>query len=221
MARKRRLPYDCFTCGKRFKTAQGVRGHRRHCRYPRLKRQAEAEAAAQPEVAAVQRNNRGSTTRERLQSSSVEDAARVRRRPGPLSFETRLLSLDAWEGLEQLHRTARHFRTVASSMAAMNIEREFERAKEWAEMCQILDDSHRDFDPMLPSFRLDRDVLFGMYTSMRHLKERWMDQRVSSFFRPALEPDGLDEETRTMLREEEAQFTRLIDQLKRLVAAAP
>jgi hypothetical protein len=103
----------------------------------------------------------------------------------------------------------------------MNVEHEFERAKEWAEIYQVLDDCRRDFDPMLPSFRLDRGVLFGMYTSMRHLKERWIDQRVSSFFRPALEPDGLVEETRTMLREEEAEFTHLIDQLKRLTVAAP
>jgi hypothetical protein len=220
MARKRRLPYDCFACGKRFKSAQAVRGHRRHCRYPRLKREAEAEAAAQPGVAAAQRNS-GSTLRERLRSSQGAEADRVRRRPGPLSYETRLLSLDAWEGLEQLQRTARHFKTVASSMAAMNVAREFERAKEWAEMCQILDDSLRDFDPMLPSFRLDRSVLFGIYTSIRHLKERWIKERVCSFFRPALEPDGLDEATRTMLREEEAVFTRLIDQLKRLVVAAP
>jgi hypothetical protein len=106
-------------------------------------------------------------------------------------------------------------------MAAMNDEREFERAKEWAKIYQILDDCLRDFDPMLPSFRLDRGVLFGMYTIIRSLKQRWMVQRVSSFFRPALEPDGLDEATRTMLREEEAEFTRIIDQLKRLVAAAP
>jgi len=198
MARKSRLPYDCFACGKCFKSAQAVRGHRRHCRYPRLKREAESQAGAQP-----------------------LPATRFGKRPGPLSQEAKLLALDAWEGLEQLHRTARHFRTVASSMAAMNVAGEFERAKEWTDIDRILDDSLRDFDPMLPSFRLDRGVLFGIYTSMRHIKERWIDQRVSSFFRPDLEPDGLDEATRTMLREEEAEFIRLIDQLKRLVAAAP
>jgi hypothetical protein len=106
-------------------------------------------------------------------------------------------------------------------MAAMNVAGEFERAKEWADICRILDDVLRDFDPMLPSFRLDRGVLFGIYASMRHLKERWIKERISSFFRPALEPDGLDEATRTMLRDEEAQFIRLIDQFKRLVVAAP
>ena len=198
MARKRRLPFDCFTCGKCFKNAQAVRGHRRHCRYPRLKREAEAQAAAQPGT-----------------------ATRVGKRPGPLSQEAKLLTLDTWEGLEELQRTARHFRTVASSMAAMNVEREFERAKEWAEIYQVLDDCRRDFDPMLPSFRLDRGVLFGIYDIICHLNARWIQQRVCSFFRPAQEPDGLDEETRTMLREEEAEFSRLIDQLKRLIVAAP
>lgn len=198
MARKRRLPYECYSCGKCFKSAQAVRGHRRHCRYPRLKRQAEAQAATQPVT-----------------------ATRVGKRPGPLSQEARQLALDAWEGLEQLQRTARHFRTVASCMAAMNDEREFERAKKWADIDRVLDDCLRDLDPMVPSFRLDRGVLFEIYKIIRHIKEGWLEERVSSFFRPDLEPDGLDEATRTMLREEEAEFNRLIDQLKRLVVAAP
>ena len=198
MARKRRLPYECYSCGKCFKSAQAVRGHRRHCRYPRLKRQAEAQAADQP----VQ-------------------VTRFGKRPGPLGQEGRLLALDVWEGLEQLQRTARHFRTVASCMAAMNFADEFERAKEWADIYRVFDDALRNFDPMLPSFCLDRGVLFGIYARIRHIKERWIKERVSSFFNPALEPDGLDEATRTMLCEEEAEFTRLIDLLKRLVAAAP
>ena len=198
MARKSRLPYECYSCGKCFKSAQAVRGHRRHCRYPRLKRQAEAQAGAQP-----------------------GPATRFGKRPGPLGQEAKQLVLDACEGLEQLQRTARHFRTVASCMAAMNDAREFERAKKWADIDRVLDDCLRDLDPMVPSFRLDRGVVFGIYKIIRHIEERWLEERVSSFFRPALEPDGLDEATRTMLREEEAEFTRLIDQLKRLVVAAP
>lgn len=198
MARKSRLPYECYSCGKRFRSAQAVRGHRRHCRYPRLKRQAEAQAAAQPAL-----------------------ATRFGKRPGPLNQEAKQVALAACEGLEQLQRTARHFRTVASFMAAMNDEREFERAKRWAKIYQILDDCLRDFDPMLPSFRLERGALFGIYKVVRHVKELWLKERVSSFFCSALEPDGLDEATRAMLREEEAEFTRLIDQLKGLVVAAP
>lgn len=198
MARKRLLPYECYSCGKCFKSAQAVRGHRRHCRYPRLRRQAEAQAAAQP-----------------------VPATRFEKRPGPLSQEGKLLALDAWEGLEQLQRAAQRFGTVANIMAEMNIEGHYEQAKEWAKIYWIMDDCLRDLDPMLPVFRLDRGVLFGMYTIIRTLKERWIEERVSSFFRPALEPDGLDEATRTMLFEEEAKFVRLIDQLKRLVVAAP
>jgi hypothetical protein len=151
MARKRRLPFDCFTCGKRFENAQAVRGHRRHCRYPRLSGSLCLSLPLQPGT-----------------------ATRVGKRPGPLSQEAKLLTFDTWEGLEELQRTARHFRTVASSMAAINVEREFERAKEWAEIYRVLDDCRRDFDPMLPSFRLDRGVLFGIYVIIRHLNERWI-----------------------------------------------
>jgi hypothetical protein len=106
MARKSRLPYECYSCGKRFKNAQGVRGHRRHCRYPRLRREAEAQAAAQPGAAPAQRN-RGSTTRERLQSSPGEDADRMRRRPGPLGQETRLRLLEVQAAIEELHQNAK------------------------------------------------------------------------------------------------------------------
>jgi len=198
MARKRPLPYDCFTCGKRFRNAQGVRGHLRHCRYPRLRREADAQAAAEP-----------------------GPPGRVGKRPGPLSQEGKLLSLDAREGLEQLQGTARHFATVSNILARMNVEGENERAQEWADIYWVLDDCLRDLDQMLPVFRLDGGVLFRMYNIIRQLKDRWIQHRVRSFFRPALEPDGLDEKTRTILREEEAQFTCLIDQLKRLVVAAP
>lgn len=198
MPRQSRLPYECYSCGKRFRCAQAVRGHRRHCQYARLKPQAEAQAAAEP-----------------------VPADRFGKRPGPLSQEGKLLTLDAWEALEELQRSAGQFHTVASLMAAGNIAGQSERAKEWADIYRVLDNILRDFFPMLPLFRLDRGVLFGMYVSLRPLKERWIKERESSFFNPALEPDGLDESTRTMLREEEAVFTRLIDHFKRLVVAAP
>jgi hypothetical protein len=198
MARKNRLPYDCFACGKRFKNPQAVRGHRRHCRYPRLKRQAEAEAATQP-----------------------VPATRFGKRPGPLSQEAKLLLLDAWEGLEQLLRTARHFETMANIMASMNVEGQFVRAQVWADIYRVLDDCLRDLDPMLPVFRLDRGVLFRLYNIIRNLKERWRAQRIDACRFVETEPDGLDPEMRQTLREEEAEFTRLFDQLKRLVVAAP
>jgi hypothetical protein len=96
-----------------------------------------------------------------------------------------------------------------------------DQAKAWVEIYQVLDDCHRDLESMLPLFHLDRGVLFGIYQALRMLKKRWIEQRLSVLHRPALEPDGLTEENRILLREEEAQLTRLIDQFKRLVAAAP
>jgi hypothetical protein len=146
---------------------------------------------------------------------------RFGKRPGPLSQEGKLLTLDAWEALEELQQTARQFHTVASFMAAGNVPRGCEQAKEWAAIYRALDNILRDFTPLLPLFRLDRGVLFSMYAGLRHLKARWIKERMRSFFNPAVEPDGFDATTRAALLEEEAVFTRLIDQFKRLVVAAP
>ena len=76
-------------------------------------------------------------------------------------------------------------------------------------------------DPMLPSFQVDRGTIYLIYTTMRRLKARWLAQRIGERRLVETEPDGLDQEFRLALREEEAEFTRLIDQFKRLVAAAP
>lgn len=91
----------------------------------------------------------------------------------------------------------------------------------WSSMYQTLDDCLQELAPMIPLFRLDRISLLTLYTRLRHLKELWMQQRVCGFQFASLEPDGLDEEARTALGAEAAQFARLIDQVKRLVAAAP
>ena len=192
MARKPRLPYECFSCGKRFKSAQGVRGHRRHCRYPRQRKQAEAEAARQP-----------------------VPTTRVGKRPGPLSHEAKLLLLDAREMCERFRDAALEFAGWAHLQGAR------ENVQAWSRLYQMLEDSLQELEPMVPLFRLDRMPLFTIYERLRRLKEAWIHHRVCEFYRVRLEPDGLDEKTRSVLREEEARLTSLIDHLKRLVVAAP
>jgi len=194
--KRRRRRYECFACGKLFNGPQALFGHRRHC--PRLKRQAEVQPTSQPQL-----------------------TIRAGKRPGPLSQEAKLVSLDALEGLEQLVEVAKHFATVSNMLVRMNANEDDERAKTWTEIYQVLNNCHRDLESMLPAFHLDRGVLFGIYQALRRLKECWIKQRVCGADDPTLEPDGLSEEMRTALREEQAQFTRLIDQFKRLVAAAP
>lgn len=222
MARKRRLPYDCFACGMRFKNAQAVRGHRRHCRYPRLQRQAEAQAGSEPGASTAQhRSGSGSTTTERPHSFHAGDAARVRRRPGPLSHEARLLLLEVQEAIEQLQQDAREFAGMAHEFARMNVAGQYEQAQDWARMSLALDDCLRELDPMLPAFQVNRVTMYQIYKSMRRLKEPWLTQRIRGCRLIESEPDGVDPESRQMLRDDEARFTRIIDQLKRLVAAAP
>jgi hypothetical protein len=220
MARKRRLPFDCFACGKCFKSAQAVRGHRRHCRYPRLRREAEAQAGAQPEPSTGQHRS-GSTTRERPQSVHGGDADRIRRRPGPLSYETKLLLLEVQEAIEQLREDAREFGGMAYQFARMNVAGQYEQAQDWARRSLALDDCLRELDPMLPAFQVDRGTMYQIYKSMRRLKEPWLTQLVRACRFVEMAPDGVDAESRQMLRDEEARFTRIVEHLQHLVAAAP
>lgn len=182
--------------------------------------QAEAEVGAVPVVASAKNNSR-STLRKRIRPSQGGEADGMRRRPGPLSYEFRMLLLDVEAALNQLKQTAWHFADWARELARMNVAGQNAHAKAWEQMRQALDDYLRDLDPMLALFRLDRGAIFRIYNSMRRLNEHWLAQRISERRFVETEPDGLDPEFRLALREEEAQLTRIVEYLKRLVAAAP
>lgn len=118
-----RLPFECYACGKRFRNAQAVRGHRRHCRYPRLRRQAEAEAGSEPRPITAP-----SSSEERPQSAHNGDAGSIRHRGGPLSHEGRLLLLDVQEAIEQRCDVAGQFAFMANELARMNVAGEHAHA---------------------------------------------------------------------------------------------
>jgi hypothetical protein len=220
MARKRRLPFECYTCGKRWKTSQALFGHIRGHTYRRQRAEAEAKVGAVPGVAAA--NNRsGSTRSERLRPSQGGEADYMRRRPGPLGYEFRKLLLDVEAALDQLQQDAGHFADWAQELTRMNVAGQIAHAQVWKQMQQALDDYLRDLAQMLALFRLDRGAMFRIYCSMRRLKERWLAQRIRERRFVETELDGLDPEFRLELREEEAELTRIVEYLKRLVAAAP
>ena len=220
MARKPRLPFECFQCGTRWKNAQALFGHLRQHAYRRQRAQAEAEAGIVPGVAAV-KNYSGSTLRKRLRPSQGGEADDMRRRPGPLSYEFRTLLLDVEAEFYQLQQDAEHFADWARELIRMNVAGQNVHAQAWEQMRQVLDDYLRDLIPMLALFRLDRGALFRIYYSMRRLKEHWLAQRIRERSFVETEPDGFDPEFRLELREEEARLTRIVEYLKRLVAAAP
>lgn len=220
MARKRRLPFDCFQCGTRWKSSQALFGHLRQHAYRRQRAEAEAAVGAVPGVAAV-KNHSGSTLRKRLRPSQGEAADGMRRRSGPLSYEFRTLLLDVEAALDQLKQTAGHFADWARELSRMNVRGQNAHAQVWEQMHQALDDDLRDLDPMLALFRLDRGAMRRIYNSMRELKQCWLAQRIGERRVVDTEPDGLDPAFRLALREEEAQLTRLVETLKWLLAAAP
>lgn len=145
----------------------------------------------------------------------------MRRRPGPLSYETKLLLLEVQAAIEQLQQDAREFAIMANEFARMNVAGQYEQAQDWARMFLALDDCVRELDPMVPSFQVDRGTMHQIYKSMRRLKELWLTQRIRGCRFVEMEPDGVDAESRQMLRDEEARLTRIVEHLQHLVAAAP
>jgi len=129
--------------------------------------------------------------------------------------------LEVHAAIEQLYQDAGHFAFWAHELIRMNMWGYDKHAQVWAQIYQEIDDCLRELNPMLPSFQVDRGTIHLIYTTMRRLKARWLAQRIGERRLVETEPDGLDPEFRLVLREEEAEFTRLIDQFKRLVAAAP
>jgi hypothetical protein len=220
MARKPRLPWECYQCGRRWKTSQALFGHLRQHAYRRQRVEAEAELGAVPVVSA-EKNNSSLTLSKRLRQSQGGEADGMRRRPGPLSYEFRTLLLDVEAALDQLKQTAGHFADWAREQTRMNVAGQHSHAQIWEQIHQTLDDYLRILDPMLALFRLDRGALFRIYNSMRRLKEHWLAQRIGERRFVETEPDGLDPAFRVALLDEEAQLTRIVEYLKRLVAAAP
>jgi hypothetical protein len=123
--------------------------------------------------------------------------------------------------IEQLHQDAGHFAFWAFELTRMNVRGHDKHAQAWLQIYQEFDDCLRELDPMLPSFQVDRGAIHLSYRTMRRLKARWLAQRIGERRIVETEPDGLDPKFRLALREEEAEFTRLIDQFQQLVAAAP
>ncbi len=220
MARKLRLPFECYRCHKRWKTSQVLFGHLRQHALRRQREEAEAQIGAVPGVAAV-KNHSSSTLRKRLRPSQGGDTEGIGRRPGPLSYEFRILLLDVVAALYQLKQTAGRFAFCAGEMSRMNVAGSEAHAQVWEQMDQTLDDYLRDLEAMLALFRLDRGPIHRIYNSMRRLSEHWLAQRIGERRFIDTEPDGLDPEFRLVLREEEAHLTRIVEYLKRLVAAAP
>ena len=198
MAKKRRLPYKCEHCPKRYATLQAKWGHYPSC----PKRKLSLEPASQPEAEAP--------------SSTFVD--REPRRPGPDSQEMKLLLLDTHEENAKLYRIAGNhawwaeflFRTASSHVQG------HATPEEWAMVYQDLGDIGRDLDQMKGRLRLDRSLLFNIYHRMLAIQDAWLEYRGRDFTRECeLTPQGED-----VLREERALFADLMLKVKKMLVAA-
>ena len=110
---------------------------------------------------------------------------------------------------------------MAQVLECMNVAGEYENSQYWAREYQEIDDCLRELEPMLPAFQVERGLLFRIYTAMCNLKACWLTLRMDGFRRPRTDSEGFDADTRQTLRDEKAHLTRIVEHLKRLVAAAP
>jgi hypothetical protein len=152
MARKRRFSNECESCKKSFETLQGKWGHFPHCPARKLSQQLATKAQAE--------------------APPAFQADREPRRHGPDSQESKLCLLDTHEIITRLREDADCFAGRASELARMNVQAEFEKAREWRELSQQLAEVERDCDQMVGPLQLDRALLFGIYHRMMGIKTR-------------------------------------------------
>lgn len=190
--------YECDYCETPFKTAQGVRGHLRHCEYRRLKQQTAKQIEAEP--------------------ASTSRPTHLGTRPGPDSYESRMLLLETPELIQQLHRDALDLAGMAYLLAKGNVAGEYEKAKEWLLLSEALDNVERDFDRMVGCLRLDRSLLFPIYHQLRPLRDTWMYYR-TRHLKPALEGEK-EPEISGDVREEEAMWATIMTNVKKMLVAS-
>lgn len=198
MAKKRRLRYACEFCKKPFKSEQAKWGHAPHCNARKLSLQPATQAGPEAPPSAV--------------------ADREPRRPGPDSQESRMLVLETPELIQSLWRDARDFAAMAYLLAKGNVAGEYEKAKEWLELSQALDDVDRDFDQMVWHLRLDRSLLFRIYHRMGPLRDTWMYYR-TRHLKPALEGEK-EQEIPQDIRDEVEMWATIMTNIKKMLVAA-
>ncbi|MEQ1844009.1 MAG: hypothetical protein ABL983_00345 [Nitrospira sp.] len=190
--------YECDFCEKPFKTPQAVRGHLRHCPSRRLRQQAATQAEAEPAT------------------STVSD--RASRRTGPDSQDSILLLIETHEQIQQLKEDSRTIAGMAYLLSGMNVRGEYEKAKEWLQLSQALDDVERDCDRMVGLLRLDRSLLFTIYHRMAAIRDTWIHYR-TSHLKPALDGEK-EQEILKEIREEDAIWSTIMTNIKKMLVAS-
>ena len=190
--------YECDYCEKPFTTPQAVRGHLRHCTYRRLRQQADTQTEAEP--------------------ASAARPTHLANRPGPDSQESRLLLIETHEQIQQMKEDSRTIAGMAYLLANGNVAGEYEKAKEWFQLSQALDDVERSFDQMVGGLRLDRSLLFNSYHQMRGIRNTWMYYR-TRHLKPALEGEK-EQEIPKDIREEEAMWATIMTNIKKMLVAS-
>lgn len=198
MARKRRLPYKCEYCQKRYASLQAKWGHFPQCEA----RKESLQLASKPKAEAPA-------------STFVNGESR---RPGPDSQDMKLLLFEAQEGTIRLHSDAEDHTFWAdflSRTARTHVEGHA-TPEEWVMVYHDLGEILREFDQMIGRLRLDRSILFNIYHRMLAINDAWLDYRRRDFSRDGeVTPQGAE-----MLREEQALFSDLMLQIKRMLVAA-
>ena len=198
MAKKRRPKYACEFCRKPFNTPEEKWGHYPHCAARKLSLQPGPKAGPEAPPSAL--------------------ADREPRRPGPDSQESRMLVLETPELIQLLRRDARDFAGMAYLLAKGNVAGEYEKAKEWLELSQALDDVDRNFDQMVGRLRLDRSLLFGIYHQMGPLRDTWMYYR-TRHLKPALEGEK-EQEIPQYIRDEDEMWATVMTNIKKMLVAS-
>jgi hypothetical protein len=208
-----RKPYECSSCFRRFRNAQALFGHLRHCeRHGRLKEEAKVEAGNQPPGQVRPKEDQ---SRPDIHADAKPSSGRF----GRDSQDNLLLLLDVHELLPDLKHLCLERARIARLLGTL--QPGLTSVEEWVSLYWIIDECERDHEQMVMRLSLDRMILFGIYQRMLVVKTNWLNYQFNDCDkRTEIVSEERHENRGFALEEEERIWTTIMTNVKRMLVGA-
>jgi hypothetical protein len=208
-----RKPFECSSCFRRFRNAQALFGHLRHCeRHMRLKAEAQAKAGSQPPG---QFRPKEGQSKADVQADAKPSSGRF----GRDSQDNLLLLLDVYELLPELKHMCLERACIARLLGS--VKPGLTSVEAWISLNWTIDECERDHEQMVMRLSLDRMILFRIYQRMLEVKNNWLNYECNDCDKQSgFVSEEMDEKGTFLSNKEERLWTAIMTSIKRMLVGA-